>query len=269
MPEPIGSSTKTGKNTFGRGFYYLVIAALAIVAAFAYFTFRHVSFADRQATDAAIDRFIAGLVNILVLATIAIQAYIYRRQWAAMIEQRSIMQQQLDAAHDQLDHQREVFEVTERPIVFLDRAEAKPFQHDVPMNHWLEITNRGRTAATNVRLLINMGILDFENSEYARLEEPPLSIPILPPDKTFAVAGSEVNEVTITREDYSLIAAGMVDFAIFGYGDYEDLTGRKYEIEPFVFRFYPSGGFMPAYSIAEKLKRALERSDATPPRETN
>jgi hypothetical protein len=262
MADQTPPAGETGK-TFGPGFFWIVVAALIIIGIFAYFTFRHVTFPDQQGTDAAIDRFIAGLVNILVLATIAIQAYIYRRQWAAMIEQRSIMQQQLVAARDQLDHQREVFAVTERPIVFLDRAEAKPFQPDQPMNHWLQVTNRGRTAASNVRLLINMGIMDFENTNYVRVE-PPLPIPILPPDKSFAVSGSEQNAVTITGEEFGQIAAGLIDFAIFGYGDYEDLAGRKYEIEPFVFKFYPIGGFMPAYSIANKLKSALDEPADSP-----
>jgi hypothetical protein len=107
----------------------------------------YVSFWSKWITDKPTEFFITSLLGFAVFLAVIVQAYVAKRQWHAMHEQRDLMKASMKLTEN-------MFYVSERAYLCIDEItpQEKPINPEGSIRFALKLFNGGRTPAFNVRV---------------------------------------------------------------------------------------------------------------------
>lgn len=178
------------------------------------------------------------------------------QQETRMIEQRDIMQGQLDTANRHMTQTKELFDLAERPILVADSVK-DVVKFGQPIEPIVKIVNRGKTPATNIVLAFN-------------ISRPPASFTFDMAGatwvKTHLIAGGDSDDVIVDNEvekgsrplsvgEYeAVVRTEQKHIFVYGQGTYEDLSGNRYDLGKWAFRWSSKYGFVKDSGIIQMLE---------------
>jgi len=195
--------------------------------------------------------FTVNALSLLVLIAIAVQAYIYRRQWAAMDTQAGMMQGQLKAMQDGLEETRKIVEQNERAVKVAERSVEIAQENTIYVQRAYVSVTRGEVHGDIFTLVIeNTGNTPANGVEILAMaeigEQPPnpetssakwTTMGVIAPDeyiKRMIVRSGEA-----THEMRELVSGGKTQFFCSGVIRYKDIFKNQRQTK---FGFYQRFG---------------------------
>jgi hypothetical protein len=199
--------------------------------------------------------FTVNLLSLLVLAAIAVQAYIYRKQW-------EVMQGQLGVMRETIAENRRNFYVIERAYVSISHIQFTDNPETEQMRTiQIEIINGGRTPAWDVRMRVRVSVEDPTSDKsrpYVKTADhvETRSIPrVLLPSKTEPVIIKP--DITVS-ESMSLEVMDLSGIFVRGEIYFTDISEKEQAL-PFCFVWKPKTPFF------ENCKRGEKQSNSENP----
>jgi hypothetical protein len=130
------------------------------------------------------------------------------------------------------------FQITERPILRIERVKAD-FSPDVPIKPSIKIHNWGRTAATNVNISVKV---DWGwEADFSLTGTPRFQFPLVAANdfSRLLVEESDAFLRACDKQTHDAIIQGDEFIYVFGDGTYDDLSGKSYSLERWLFSYSP------------------------------
>ncbi len=223
-----GQSDKNNKRTSHAGLWWILIAGGAFLVTLLFVSVYLPNLTER------VKFFAVNALSILLLVTIAVQAYIYRRQWEVIERQEDVMRESLAETRNLIAQNERFSRINSRAYVFIDTASL-----DAPINSGkyplakIVVKNSGRSPAFNHRMRIEQAFLAGEALEKAKKGIMPKMRPL--DKKGLAIIGAGhttdmhlVRDTWKSPEDEELAMKGESVFYMWGLNCYSDIFGKEY-----------------------------------------
>lgn len=207
------------------------------------------------------------------VAAVAGQGDTMKDQLTAMKAQEGAMKGQLEVTRETLVETRRVFDLTERPIIIVEKATINALISNRPLIPVITIANRGRTAAKRLTITIRV----FAKMNWDLTKEIPDSIPspahihFLAAGGTIEINGHGDDAILLDGDLYRGIVAGNQFCVIYVSGTYRNLSGdREYPIDEYVFSYYAGvNGFAPHHYHMASIEKRKEQSTTAGKKQEN